>query len=139
MTEMPADRSAPPSGSAPPSPLFLTPHGVPRKDPPAAGETAYVRDPQGAWRPWQGDLLYEIEAECVRLHDAFAAALFGDIRLYPQLLPVIPQFVREAGLNSESTLSQEDFEKFVEVFIRKIVNGDFSPIVSFCDLYSSAK
>ncbi len=113
MTETSADPWAPPPGSAPLSPLFLTPHGVPRQNPPAAGETAYVRDPQGAWRPWQGDLLFEIEAECVHLHDAFAAALFGDIRLYHQLLPVIPQFVPEAGLNSESTLSRENFEKFV--------------------------
>ncbi len=116
MTETPAARSAPPTGSAPPSPLFLTLHGIPRDDPPTAGETVYVRDPQSAWRPWQGDLLYEIEAECVRLHDAFAAALFGDIRLYHQLLLVIPQFVPEAGLNSESTLSRDEFEKSIVSF-----------------------
>lgn len=113
MTDTPAPRSAPPTGSAPPAPLFLTPHGVPRQEPPAAGETAYVRDPQGAWRPWNGDLLSKIEAECVRLYDAFASALFGDIRLYHELLPVIPQFIPEAGLNSESPLSRENLEKFV--------------------------
>jgi hypothetical protein len=32
---------------------------------------------------------------------------------YYQLLPVMPQFIPEAGLNSEPTLSREDFEKFV--------------------------
>jgi hypothetical protein len=113
MTEAPANRSAPPTASPPPPVVFLTPHGVPRQDAPAEGEVAFMRDPQGAWRPWHGDLLYEIEAECVRLHDAFAATLFGDIRLYHQLQPVIPLFVPEAGLNSESTVSRENFEKFV--------------------------
>ncbi|QTL05568.1 hypothetical protein J5J86_09910 [Aquabacter sp. L1I39] len=113
MTNTPAPRSAPSTGSAPPALLFLTPHGVPRQDRPATGEVAYVRDPQGAWRPWHGDLLYEIEDECVRLHDAFASALFGDIRRYHELLPAIPQFIPEAGLNSESSLSRESFEKFV--------------------------
>ncbi len=82
MTDTSADLSAPLTEPAPPSRLFLTLHGVPRHYPPANGETAYIRDPQGAWRPWNSDLLYEIEAECVRLHDAFAAALFGDIRFY---------------------------------------------------------
>jgi hypothetical protein len=54
------------------APLFLTLHGVPRHDSLPAEEPAYLRDPQGAWRPIHGDRLYDIEAECVRLHDAFA-------------------------------------------------------------------
>lgn len=113
MAENPDDVPVKPADSAARSLLFLTPHGVPCHEPPQAGEPAYVRDPQGAWRPTHGDLLHEIEAECVRLHEGFAAVLFGDIRLYHQLLPTIPQFVPEAGLNSESTLSRDDFETCV--------------------------
>jgi hypothetical protein len=93
------------------APLFLTLHGVPCSEAPPASEPAYLRDPQGAWRPIHGDRLYDIEAECVRLHDAFAAALFGDIRVYHQRLPTVPPFIWEAGLNSESTLSRDTFEK----------------------------
>ncbi|RUV27879.1 hypothetical protein [Mesorhizobium sp. M5C.F.Ca.IN.020.32.2.1] len=92
-------------------PLFLTLRGVPQHDGPPAGEPAYVRDPQGAWRPLHGDRLYDIEAECVRLHDAFAAALFGDIDAYHKRLPHVPPFIWEAGLNSESTLSRDAFEQ----------------------------
>ncbi len=109
----PIAETSTPSDEDPHAPLFLTCHGVPRRGPPEPGEQVYFRDPQGAWRPLQGDLLYEIEAECVRIHDAFAAALFGDIRRYHQLLPAIPHVLHDAGLNSESTLSREDFEKFV--------------------------
>lgn len=93
--------------------LFATLHGIPTHVRPAVGELAYARDPQGAWRPLQGDLLQEIETECLRLHDQLAAALFGDLAAYHQLLPVIPQFIPEAGLNSESALSREHFELFV--------------------------
>ena len=38
-------------------------------------------------------------------------ALFGGIATYHALLPVIPPFLYEAGLNSESTLSRGDFEQ----------------------------
>jgi hypothetical protein len=96
--------------------LFLTLHGVPRHDSPPAGEPAYLRDPQGAWRPIHGDRLHDIEAECVRLHDAFAAALFGDIRAYHERLPHIPPLIWEAGLNSESTLSRDAFEQALVQF-----------------------
>jgi len=101
------------SASGPKEPIFLTLHGVPRHDPPPEGQQAYILDPQGAWRSVHGDLLYEIEAECVRLHDAFASALFGGIGAYYALLPAIPPFVYEAGLNSESTLSRGAFEQAV--------------------------
>ena len=101
------------SASVPKVPIFLTLHGVPRHDPPPEGQQAYVLDPQGAWRPLHGDQLYEIETECVRLHDAFASALFGGIGAYYALLPAIPPFVYEAGLNSELTLSRGEFEQTV--------------------------
>src|SRR5258708_7888454 len=39
--------------------------------------------------------------------------IFGDIALYYGLLPNLPQFVPEAGLNSESPVSRDLFERFV--------------------------
>jgi hypothetical protein len=36
-------------------PTFLTLYGIPRDDPPAAGQPCYFRDPPGAWRPIHGD------------------------------------------------------------------------------------
>jgi hypothetical protein len=92
------------------APLFLTLHGVPRHEPPTAGEPAYILDPQGTWRPVQGHLVYEIEAGCVRLHDAFASALFGGIAAFHALPMVILPFIWEDGLNSELILSRGVFE-----------------------------
>src|SRR4051812_29158851 len=97
------------SASKPKGPIFLTLHGVARHDTPPDGQLAYVLDPQGAWRPVHGDLLHEIEGQCVRLQEAFASVLFGGIADYYALLPVIPPFIHEAGLNSESTFSRGAF------------------------------
>lgn len=59
--------------------LFLTLQGIPRTQPLEAGEVVYFRDHQGAWPPPGSDLLYEIEAECVRIHDGLegSAGPFG--------------------------------------------------------------
>lgn len=109
MVDNPSDKS-PCSVPGSAAPIFLTLHGVPQQNRPE-GRPAYCLDPQGAWRPVHGDLLYEIEAECIRLHDGFASALFGGIAAYHALLPAIPPLLYEAGLNSESTLSRGDFEQ----------------------------
>ncbi|MET3970887.1 hypothetical protein [Bradyrhizobium sp. S3.9.1] len=109
MVDTPTDKS-PSSTSGSAVPLFLTLHGVPQHNP-LEGQPAYCVDPQGAWRPVHGDLLYEIEAECIRLHDGFASALLGGLTSYHALLAVTPPFLYEAGLNSESTLSRGEFEQ----------------------------
>lgn len=109
MLDTPTDKSAG-STSDSVAPIFLTLHGVPEHNP-LGGQPGYCLDPQGAWRPVHGDLLYEIEAECIRLHDGFASALLGGHASYHALLPVIPPFLYEAGLNSESTLSRGEFEQ----------------------------
>jgi len=90
--------------------LLLTPHGIPKEFDGNWKQMGYLRDPQGAWRPVHGDRLYDIEAVCVQMHDAFAAVLFGGIANYHALLPTVPDFLYVAGLNSESPLSREHFE-----------------------------
>lgn len=109
MVDTPTDKS-PSSASGSIAPIFLTLHGVPQHNP-LEGQPGYYLDPQGAWRPVHGDLLHEIEAECVQLHDGFASALLGGLASYHALLPVIPPFLYEAGLNSKSTLSRDEFEQ----------------------------
>jgi hypothetical protein len=91
--------------------LFLTLSGIPRSTPDPSGAPTYFRDLEGAWRPYAGDHLAEIEAECVQLHDVLAAAIFGSRTAYYEILPKTPAFVSEAGLNSESTLSRVEFEQ----------------------------
>jgi hypothetical protein len=91
--------------------LILNLNGVPSAAPRAGEEPFFWFDPQGAWRASQGDLSLEIETACVRLHDALAGAIFGDLEAYYTFLPMIPEFLSTAGLNSESTLSRADFEQ----------------------------
>ncbi len=93
--------------------IFLTLTGIPQTTRPSFDTPCFVRDSQGAWRPLHGDLLYEIDAECVNLHDAFAAAIFGGLDGYHKRLPALPPFIYEAGLNSESSISRDNFEKFL--------------------------
>lgn len=59
----------------------------------------------------KGDYLYEIETECVRIHEALAKDIFDGLENYHSILPFIPEYVYYAGLNSESTMSRQDFEK----------------------------
>jgi hypothetical protein len=93
-------------------PVYLTLKGIPT-DAPEPNDLFFWFDPPGTWRPSRDDLSGEVELECVRLHDATAEAIFGDIRIYHALLPGAPDFVFTAGLNSESTLSRTDFERFI--------------------------
>jgi hypothetical protein len=94
-------------------PVYLNLEGIPSDKPSATGNVAFVLDPQGAWRPSHGDLSFEFEAECVRIHDALAKAIFGDLETYYAHLRVAPEFLSTAGLNSESTVSRADFEKLL--------------------------
>ncbi len=95
---------------------FLTLHGVPKEFDGDWSQAGYLRDPQGAWRPVRGDRLHDVEDVCVRLHDAFAASLFGTLANYHALLPSVPEFVLLGGLNSECPLSREQFEQILARF-----------------------
>jgi len=91
--------------------LILTLHGVAKEFDGDWSQAGYWRDPQGAWRPLHGDRLNDIEEVCLQLHDAFAASLFGKLAYYHALLPGIPDFLIIGGLNSECSLSREQFEQ----------------------------
>jgi hypothetical protein len=85
-------------------------NGIPSRFREGAAGDCFWQEPQGSWRPVQDDHLYEVEGQCVALHQHFAATIFGDIGRYHALLPIVPQFLDQAGLNSESPISRDGFE-----------------------------
>lgn len=76
----------------------------------------FLLSPMGGWRPLIDDGLFAIEEECVQLHQELAERIFGNLDDYHLLLPFIPQFVTEAGLNSESLVSRDRFEQLLGEF-----------------------
>lgn len=95
---------------------YLSLDGIPVKVPYKRDSVNFMCDRQGAWLPTTGNLLYEIENECVQIHDALAETIFGDRQSYYDFLQVSPQFLSEAGMNSESRLSKDEFSKLHEKF-----------------------
>ncbi|WP_223162195.1 hypothetical protein [Salinicola halophyticus] len=75
--------------------------------------TYFYYDPQGAWYPTKGHLLYELDNVCVRIHDAFAASLFGTFGAFYDFLKVCPEFIYTAGMNSEAPIGKALFEQFI--------------------------
>jgi len=82
-----------------------------------AGEGFFL-DPMGSWRSLSGDGLFEVESQCVVIHDELAAKIFGSISYYYSILPMAPTFVVEAGLNSESPIGRNEFEKLLLTFAK---------------------
>lgn len=96
--------------------LYLTLSGIPSEVPPNNGDVFFFKEPQGTWIPIKGYLVHEIEHACLELHDKLAALIFGDIKLYHLILPQVPEFVFMAGLNSESPMTREQFEKAIKFY-----------------------
>lgn len=115
-----------------PDKIYLNLNGIPSEQPRQDGTPFFWFDVQGVWRLSDGDLSYEVENVCVQLHEALRRAIMQDAP-YNDLLPVLPQFAYLSGLNSESTLSKVDFEKFVRL------TADFPEINRFLFLYDTQK
>ena len=92
---------------------FLSQDGVPVDKPSIKNQTYFFRDPQGAWYPTNCNLIYEIDALCVQVHDALAAKLFAGLDNYYSFLRQAPEFLLTAGLNSESLISKDVFGRLV--------------------------
>jgi hypothetical protein len=112
--------------------LYLNLNGVPAEQPRQDSIPFLWFDPQGVWRLSHGDISYDVENVCVRLHEALRRAIIEDAS-YSQLLPVLPPLVYLSGLNSESNLSKVDFEKLVRL------TADFPEINRFLFLYDAQK
>lgn len=112
-----------------PSPLMLRLTGVPTLLTDGAIGDGFLEDPMGGWRPVADDGLYAVDAVCVRLHDALAARIFGDLKSYYALLPLAPVFLNEAGHNSESSVDRDSFDKLLAHF------ADFPELYRFLYLY----
>lgn len=94
-------------------PIFLSLDGIPTDAPNNPDQIYFLREPMGTWVPLRGDLLYDIERECVQIHEDLAAFIFGDPTRYYKFLEVCPPFVYEAGMNSESRISKEQLERLL--------------------------
>ena len=90
-------------------------NGVPTPAPPADGAIYFTYEALMGWIPNRGDRAFELEAVCIRIYDAFAAAIFEDLELYRALTPVQPQFLAIAGLNSECTWSRDLMIQMLEL------------------------
>lgn len=109
--------------------LVLRLNGVPTRLANGAIGDGFLQEPMGSWRPLADDGLYAVEAVCVRIHDALAARIFGDLQSYYALLPLAPILLSEAGLNSESPVGRDDFEKLLSHVV------DFPELNRFLYLY----
>lgn len=78
----------------------------------------FLRDAMGVWRPLKKDESYDVEEQCIRLHDELAASIFGSADRYYALVRRAPVFLSEAGLNSESTIGRDEFEKLLTKFAK---------------------
>jgi hypothetical protein len=105
-------------------------NGVPVDAPPEEDELYFWFNPQGFWIPSCLNFSGDIDAECVRLHDVFAAAIFGGINSYHAILPNVPTFLLGAGLNSECNLSRTNFERFVQ---QPDIPAEFNKILYLAD------
>lgn len=91
--------------------IYLTCYGVPVEGKPPDGKPFFVYDQQGAWRLGNGDLLEAIDDVCARIHEALATRIFGSYDGYYTILREAPDWIHTAGLDSESSMSKQDFEK----------------------------
>jgi len=112
--------------------LYLNLNGIPSDQPLQGIQPFLWFDVQWGWRLSHGDMSYDVENVCIQLHDALRRAVMQDAP-YNELLPSVPQFAYLSGLNSESTLSKTDFEKFVRL------TADSPEINRFLFLYDAQK
>lgn len=105
--------------------------GVPGRLADGLVKECFFLSPMGGWRPTVEDGLYDVESECVRLHDDLAARIFGDLTAYHAQLPFVPMFLDQAGLNSEAPVSRDDFEQLLQLF------ADFPNLNKFLYLYDT--
>ena len=92
---------------------FINLNGIPSEQRPAGNENYFYYDLQGELRINNGDRLLEIEKVCVDIHKALIPAIFGDIEAYYKAIRIAPELVITGGLNSESLVSRDNFEKFM--------------------------
>lgn len=109
--------------------LVLHLNGIPSRLDDGDNEDGFLQEPMGSWRPLNDDGLYDVEEECVGLHSDIAGRIFGDLSSYHAQLPMAPIFLSEAGLNSESSIGRDAFEKLLVQYV------DFPELNRFLYLY----
>jgi len=115
---------------------FLRLNGIPTSERPDGNEIFFSRDIEGSWKSSRHHLAEEIERACVKTHDRIKISLFPNFEEYREQLINLPLHVPLAGLNSESILSRDQFEKFVSAFSKSSTFNRFLYLYDFQKLVS---
>lgn len=113
--------------------MVLHVNGIPSRLRDGRNDAGFLLEPMGSWRPLDDDGLYAVKEECVRLHHVLAASVFNGIERYHASLPGLPSFLSEAGLNSESSVTREQFERAIQ---RLATFPDLNRFLYLCDVRS---
>ena len=92
-------------------PLFLNLNGVPSRGQSADARICFYQNAAGEWVSEAGQYLQDIDNECVTIRDALAEKIFGSLSNYNVIVRTTPFFLAQAGLNSECSMSRDQFEQ----------------------------
>jgi len=82
---------------------------------------------------YNGDsILYDVDSELVILYDKFRDILFDDIDEYYSKLSLMPIFVQEAGQDSDSSLTSDEFTKLVNK-LQPLIGNDLIKFLYLVD------
>lgn len=93
---------------------YLNLNGVPTDEAPDTGAIFLIRNPQGAWYPNKNNLMYEVEACCIKIHNYLIENVFESSADFNYFVMSCPEFMIAAGLNSESTISRDMLDDFLK-------------------------
>lgn len=93
-----------------PTPLFLNTNGVPSSDHSVGADFFFSRNPAGVWESEAGKHLQDIDNQCVTIRNRLAERIFGSLSRYYTVMRTTPFFIVQAGLNSECSMSRDQFE-----------------------------
>ncbi len=92
---------------------YLTLYGIPKSDPEMAGDRYFYRNGMGEWSLNKSSFIHKIDNLCVNLHDKFAFHIYGSRQKFFEMLTVTPELLYTCGMNSESAVGRDDFERLV--------------------------
>lgn len=95
------------------SEFYLTLKGIPKSDPIEAGDRYFYRNGMGEWSLNTGASIHQIDNLCVNLHNKFASHIYGSYQKFFEKLTVTPELLYTCGMNSESAVSRDDFERLI--------------------------
>lgn len=94
--------------------MFFCLNGVPSKVAPS--DIYFFEVPDGSVVCSLDLNIFEIERVCVSIHELIAGRVFEGYENYCEVMRYVPEFVYVCGLNSESSLSKDEFSGLISSF-----------------------